>query len=132
MQTPATTPAATEATRTYPGTPDQIAVVRADLRGLLAGCPVADDAILCASELAANAVLHSDSRMPGVLYRSHRDLPRRLHLDRSRRQRRHLDRSSTRPHPRPRTRHHPSPSIRLGHRAGRSRQSRLYTRVKTV
>jgi anti-sigma regulatory factor (Ser/Thr protein kinase) len=50
---------------TYPGTPDQVANVRADLRPLLRDCPVADDVILCASELAANAVNHSASRLPG-------------------------------------------------------------------
>ena len=31
----------------------------------LAGCPAADDAILCLSELASNSVLHSNSRKPG-------------------------------------------------------------------
>jgi serine/threonine-protein kinase RsbW len=51
--------------RAYLGSPDQIRAVRSDLRGLLDGCPIADDAILCASELAANAALHSHSGLPG-------------------------------------------------------------------
>ena len=40
---------------TYPGDPEQIRAVRADLRSLLGGCPRADDALLCVSELATNA-----------------------------------------------------------------------------
>lgn len=50
---------------TYPGSPEHVRQVRADARALLAGCPAADEVILCLSELAANAVLHSDSRRPG-------------------------------------------------------------------
>ena len=50
---------------TYPGTTEHIGVVRDDLRGLLGDCPLADDVILCASELAANAAIHSRSRLPG-------------------------------------------------------------------
>src|SRR5215469_2436368 len=50
---------------TYPAAAEQIRAVRADLRALLADCPLANDVILCASELAANAALHSNSRLPG-------------------------------------------------------------------
>lgn len=52
-------------TRTYPGTPEQARAIRADLRALLTRCPHADDIILCASELAANAAIHSNSARPG-------------------------------------------------------------------
>jgi anti-sigma regulatory factor (Ser/Thr protein kinase) len=50
---------------TYAGTAEHISTVRADLRPLLRDCPVADDVILCASEFAANAANHSNSRLPG-------------------------------------------------------------------
>ena len=44
---------------TYPGSIEHVSAVRADLRALLHDCPRADDVIICASELAANAALHS-------------------------------------------------------------------------
>jgi len=39
--------------------------MRRELASALDGCPSADEIILCASELAANAVQHSCSRQPG-------------------------------------------------------------------
>jgi hypothetical protein len=50
---------------TYPGGTEYIRAVRADLRAVLDDRPRADDVILCASELAANAAQHSRSRLPG-------------------------------------------------------------------
>jgi serine/threonine-protein kinase RsbW len=52
-------------TRSYPGAAEYISDVRADLRALVTDCPHADDILLCASELAANAALHSRSAEPG-------------------------------------------------------------------
>jgi len=47
---------------TYPGRADQVHHVRRAIARYLAGCPAANDAVLIASELAANAILHSRSR----------------------------------------------------------------------
>jgi anti-sigma regulatory factor (Ser/Thr protein kinase) len=64
---------------TYPGSIEHVSTVRADLRALLRDCPVTDDVILCASELAANAVRHSRSRLSGGTFtvRAAVDLTRR-------------------------------------------------------
>jgi hypothetical protein len=51
----------------YCGRADQVGEVRA-LRKVLDGCPMADDAVLLTSELAANAVMHSDSRQPAAQF----------------------------------------------------------------
>ncbi|HUY47592.1 MAG TPA: ATP-binding protein [Streptosporangiaceae bacterium] len=51
-------------TRAFPGRPDQIRHARQCLARMLEGCPVADDAVLCLSELASNSVIHSESRKP--------------------------------------------------------------------
>jgi hypothetical protein len=51
--------------RTYPGQPGQGQQVRAALRSFLDGCPVADEVIAVAWELAANACLYSNSKLAG-------------------------------------------------------------------
>jgi serine/threonine-protein kinase RsbW len=72
MQSPAPRALALRTTSvTYPGSAEHISAVRADLRALLTDCPMADDVILCASELAANAALHSHSRQPGGTFTVH-------------------------------------------------------------
>lgn len=51
--------------KSFPGLASQVGEARRFLAGRLDGCPVADDALVCLSELATNAVIHSDSRLPG-------------------------------------------------------------------
>ena len=50
---------------TCPGRPEEVGQVRSVLRRFLEDCPAAPDVLLCASELAANAVRHSDSGEAG-------------------------------------------------------------------
>ena len=65
-----TTTAAAAGTRshtgTYPAEPGQVRVARAALAAWLDGCPLADEAILVASEFATNSVLHSGYGQGGV------------------------------------------------------------------
>jgi serine/threonine-protein kinase RsbW len=65
MHMPAPRALALATSVTYPGTTEHIRIVRLDLRAVLQQCPMADDVILCASELATNAAIHSSSRLPG-------------------------------------------------------------------
>ena len=50
---------------TYPGTPRQVRHARAALAKLLDGCPLAQESVLVASELCANAAVHSASGAGG-------------------------------------------------------------------
>jgi len=50
---------ATPKRRVFPGRPEQVTHARRFVARMLDGCPVADDAQLCASELASNAIRHT-------------------------------------------------------------------------
>ncbi len=56
---------APDTARIFPGTPESVPQARAWVAGVLAGTPAVEDAELMASELAANAILHSASGRPG-------------------------------------------------------------------
>jgi len=58
---------AVTARRTFPGSPDQIARVREFVRVVLGPVPVVDEAVLLASELATNAVIHTASGHGGTI-----------------------------------------------------------------
>jgi hypothetical protein len=49
-------------TSTFHGRADQLSQVRREIAGYLNGCPVTDDMVLIADELAANCILHTHSR----------------------------------------------------------------------
>jgi serine/threonine-protein kinase RsbW len=51
--------------RVFPGEASQVREARRFLASCLAGSAVSEDAVACLSELAANAVLHSNSQLPG-------------------------------------------------------------------
>jgi hypothetical protein len=51
--------------RVFVAVASQVGAARRFLAGALGGCPLADDALLCLSELASNSVLHSNSKKPG-------------------------------------------------------------------
>jgi serine/threonine-protein kinase RsbW len=57
--------------RGFAGTPDQVAAVRGFVRELLGGHPAGDDAVLVASELAANAIAHTASGHAGGAFGVH-------------------------------------------------------------
>lgn len=51
--------------RIFPGSYDQVRQVRLFVTRVLDGCPAADEAVLLASELAANAITHTASGQGG-------------------------------------------------------------------
>lgn len=59
------------ASRTFPGTSDQLAAVRRFVRSTFAGHPALDDAVLATSELAANAISHTRSGAEGGTFTVH-------------------------------------------------------------
>jgi serine/threonine-protein kinase RsbW len=61
-----TTTATIPKARTFAGSPEEIRNVRHFIRQCIEGCPVADDVILLASELATNAVRHTASGVDGT------------------------------------------------------------------
>jgi anti-sigma regulatory factor (Ser/Thr protein kinase) len=52
--------------RSFPGKPDQVARVRGFVQLVLGPAPVADEAVLLASELATNAIVHTASGHGGT------------------------------------------------------------------
>jgi len=62
---PATPAQSATWSRTYPGRPNQARQARRFLASVLDGCTAAEDAVLCLSELAANALTHSNSCRKG-------------------------------------------------------------------
>jgi serine/threonine-protein kinase RsbW len=51
----------TSCSRTFPASPEQVTQARRFLSRFLDTCPLADDALLICSELATNAIVHSES-----------------------------------------------------------------------
>jgi anti-sigma regulatory factor (Ser/Thr protein kinase) len=74
MQETTTAPPTQIFTRTFPALPAQVSEARVFLRAALGDCPAADDLTLCMSEMAANSVLHSASRMPGGTFTVHAEI----------------------------------------------------------
>ena len=62
--------------RPYSGAASEVRRVRADLAAVAAGCPVADELVLLASELATNAIMHSRSGEQGATFTVRAELRR--------------------------------------------------------
>ena len=54
--------------RVYYGAASEVRRVRADLAVVAAGCPIADELVLLASELATNAIMHTKSGGPDATF----------------------------------------------------------------
>lgn len=66
-----TAQAGTRYTGTFHGRAEEVRQVRREIAGYLGGCPAADDIVIIASELAANAILHTQSRGSTFTVRCH-------------------------------------------------------------
>jgi Histidine kinase-like ATPase domain len=60
--------------RVFAAIPASVGEARRFVAGILDGCPVADDAVLCISELATNSVLHSNSAQAGGTFTVHAEI----------------------------------------------------------
>jgi anti-sigma regulatory factor (Ser/Thr protein kinase) len=67
--------------RTFPGSPDQVARVREFVRLVLGPLPVVDEAVLLASELATNAVIHTASGQGGAFDVAVSRYPSAVHVE---------------------------------------------------
>lgn len=70
--TPAASPRSGD--RIFNGRPDQIREARGFLAALLSGHPATHDAVMCLSELASNAIIHSRSGRPGGRFTVHAEI----------------------------------------------------------
>jgi serine/threonine-protein kinase RsbW len=61
-------PQVTRLDRSYLGAKEQVHLVRADMAQVAESFPAVDDLVLIASEIAANAILHSRSGQPGETF----------------------------------------------------------------
>ncbi len=55
----------TTTTREFPGTPEQVPVIRRWVDSQLTGCPIAADIALCVTEIVTNAINHTHSGQEG-------------------------------------------------------------------
>jgi hypothetical protein len=75
------TATATRYQGTFHGRAEEVARVRKEIAAYLSECPVADDLVLIADELASNGILHTHSR--GEFFRVRCELSPQVGADRS-------------------------------------------------